>query len=125
MGELFDSQGLGRRVNELLILGQLRRAPLHGYRIALEIAERSGGYFPFNYGTLYPILHRLESAGLIAGEWSDPEKGRARKLYALTEAGRTYLDELSASWNALNEKIDPFLNVNSRASDEQVRSGTA
>ncbi len=124
MEHSFDSQGLGRRVNELLILCEVRRAPLHGYQIALEIERKSSGYFPVNHGTLYPILHRLEKEGLIAGYWSDPEEGRARKQYALTEAGRTYLSEIIGGWRSLQASLEPFLTAD-EAADGQVQTGAA
>lgn len=120
----FDSQFLGRRINELLILHELARAPLHGYQIALEIEERSGGYFPFSHGTLYPILHRLKKEGLIAGQWSDPEKGRPRKEYALTEAGRTRLKEGLDEWRELSGRFESFLNPG-KATDGEIRTGAA
>lgn len=122
--ESFDSQSLGRRVNEALILSELMDSPKHGYQVALEIEERSGGYFPFSHGTLYPILHRLEKEGLIAGSWSDPAEGRARKEYALTEAGRTYLDELRSEWVVLREHLEGIMGVEG-GGDEQVRTGAA
>lgn len=127
MRESFDSQSLGRRLNELLILSQLQRSPLHGYQIALEIEASSGGYFPFNHGTLYPILHRLEQEGLIAGTWSDPAEGRARKEYALTESGRSYLAELFEGWRVLQSHLAPFLRTirGDDEADEQVRAGAA
>jgi PadR family transcriptional regulator, regulatory protein PadR len=136
MDDLYDSQGLGRRVNELLLLSALRRRPAHGYQLALEIEEQSGGYFSFNHGTLYPILHRLETEGLIAGEWSDPDTGRPRKQYSLTEAGRTRLAEGVREWRNLSRRLDSFLDtggargegLEGRApgvDDEQVRSGAA
>jgi PadR family transcriptional regulator PadR len=124
MDDFFDSQSLGRRVNEILILSEIRLAPKHGYQIALDIEEKSGGYFPFQHGTLYPILHRLEKESLIAGDWSDPEEGRARKRYALTEAGRTYLLETIGSWQALQAQLQPFLKVPERDRG-QVRTRTA
>src|SRR5690554_1993809 len=106
MEDAFDSQGLGRRGNELLRLGVLREGALHGYQAALEIEQRSGGYFRFNHGTLYPILHRLEQDGFVAGGWTDPEEGRPRKEYTLTEAGRTYLSELEAMWHVLGAHLN-------------------
>lgn len=126
----FDSQSLGRRVNELLLLSLLEREPMHGYQIAVEAEEQSGGYFTFNHGTLYPILHRLEGLGLVAGEWSNPEEGRARKAYALTEAGRTYLEEGIGAWRALQRGLAPFLAGNGitatdGSSDDQVSTGAA
>lgn len=123
MARPFDSQSLGRRLNELLVLSLLRRGPRHGYQVGVEVEERSDGFFTFHHGTLYPILHRLEKDGRIAGEWSDPEQGRPRKEYALTEAGRTYLEEAVCQWEALVEHFAPFLS--DEASDEPVRAGAA
>jgi PadR family transcriptional regulator, regulatory protein PadR len=124
MDELFDSQGLGRRVNELLLLSALQRGPMHGYQAALEIEERSGGFFRFNHGTLYPVLHRLEKDGLIAGEWTDPAEGRARKQYVLTEAGRTYLSESARYWQILQARLAPFI-AEQEPADESVRTSAA
>lgn len=118
-----DSQTVGRRLNELLVLSLLRRGPMHGYQVSVEVEERSGGFFTLGHGTLYPILHRLEAEGLIAGEWSDPAAGRARKSYALTEAGRTRLEESAREWRALERSLEPFLD-GGRGS-ERVRAGAA
>lgn len=124
MTTAFDSQTFGRRINELLLLQELKRAPLHGYQVVLEIEERSGGYFQFSHGTLYPILHRLEKEGLVSGEWSDPERGRARKEYALTEAGRAYLAELRGEWRKLRARLESFLDEREGANGE-VQTGAA
>lgn len=124
MTETFDSQSLGRRVNELLILREIERGAVHGYQIALEIEERSGGYFPFSHGTLYPILHRLEKDGLIAGHWSNPEEGRPRKEYVLTEAGHTRVSDLRGEWRDLNRRIEAFL-TSGEGADGQARAGAA
>jgi len=86
-----DMQSLVRDVNELLILACLRDGSKHGYQIALDVESDSQGMFSFQHGTLYPILHRLEKAGLIAGEWSSGG-GRRRKEYGLTRRGRSTLE---------------------------------
>lgn len=106
---MFDSQSLGRRVSELVVLSILDRSPRHGYAIAVEAEALSGGYFVFSHGTLYPILHRLEGEGWIAGTWSDPEEGRARKEYALTQSGRRYLDDGIGEWRTLVEQVSIVL----------------
>jgi DNA-binding PadR family transcriptional regulator len=124
MDDPYDSQSLGRRVNEMLLLCALRLQPMHGYQIALAVEEQSGGFFRFNHGTLYPILHRLEKDALIAGDWSDPEAGRARKQYALTEAGHTYLAEIIRSWRTLEAQLEPLLNVEG-SGNEQIRTSAA
>ena len=71
-----EPQNLARSCNEALILSCLETGPMHGYQIALEIQERGRGFFRFNYGTLYPILHQMEKKGLVKGTWSsEPGKG--------------------------------------------------
>lgn len=86
-----ETQSLGRDVNELLVLATLEDGPRHGYQIALDVEEESGGAFELQHGTLYPILHRLEKEGLIEGRWE--EEGRRRKVYGLTDRGRRHLNQ--------------------------------
>ena len=99
-----DTQNLGRRVNELLVLSTLRERARHGYQIALEVEARSGGAFELQHGTLYPILHRLEKDGLIRGQWTEGE-GRQRKEYRLTRAGRGYLEEQAGEVRGAFEEL--------------------
>jgi PadR family transcriptional regulator PadR len=87
----FDVQGFARDIHELLVLSTLRNTAKHGYQIALDVEADSNGLFHFRHGTLYPILHRLESEGLIRGSWSKGE-GRRKKVYALTADGRRRLN---------------------------------
>ena len=100
-----EPQGLTRHFNEALILTSLARGAKHGYQLALDVEERSGGRFGFKHGTLYPILHKLEKEGLIEGAWSDEGQRGKRKKYALTGAGRRYLKELKESWRTLIERF--------------------
>ena len=96
-----EPQSLARSCHEVLILAALRDGPRHGYQLALEIESRSRGAFRFNHGTLYPILHRLERSGLIAGSWSEDGGGRRRKSYALTRKGTAHTRELLSAWEGL------------------------
>ena len=70
----------------MLLLAALEDGPRHGYAVKEALREGSGGRFDLPTGTIYPALHRLESAGLIAGSWSTVD-GRRRRTYRLT-AGR-------------------------------------
>jgi PadR family transcriptional regulator, regulatory protein PadR len=90
MTESVDIQAFAKAINELLVLGVLDGGPRHGYQIALDVEQRSGGLFVLQHGTLYPILHRLEGAGLITGRWQQAA-GRRRRAYRLTAAGRRRL----------------------------------
>ena len=117
MTEPLDIQAFARGMNELLVLAALRSGPRHGYQIALELERRSGGLFSLQHGTLYPILHRLERGGLIAGEWSR-RGGRRRKVYALTSPGRAHLETEAAR---CDEVFRGLLSLVEKESDEPVR----
>ncbi len=86
-----DVQALARGINEALVLATLRDEEKHGYQIALDVERESGGRFVLQHGTLYPVLHRLEKEGCVAGTWSEG-KGRRKKMYRLTRTGRKRLE---------------------------------
>ncbi len=97
--ENLETQNLPRVANELLILSSLADRKMHGYEIALDLEERSGGLVRFQYGTLYPILHRLEKAGFIKGKWVREGAKRKRKYYTLTTRGREYARSQLRAWD--------------------------
>ena len=82
---------------DVLLLATLEHGPRHGYAIKEALRENSGGRFDLPTGTVYPALHRLEDAGLIAGTWSVAD-GRRRRSYRLTPAGRRRLANDRATW---------------------------
>src|SRR5258708_8455453 len=61
------------------------------------LRESTGGRLALPTGTVYPALHRLEAAGLIAGSWSVVH-GRRRRCYTLTDAGEQALSGRRAEW---------------------------
>ena len=100
-----ETQNLARSCHEALILATLADGPRHGYQLALEIEDRSGGTFRFNHGTLYPILHKLESNGFIDGSWAEPSGKRKRRQYRITEAGTRHLQRLCDAWAAYFDSL--------------------
>lgn len=104
-----EIQNLTRSCNEALILAVLRTGPHHGYQLALELEEASGGEFRFPHGTLYPILHRLEKDGLISGAWQEDGSKRKRKSYALTPAGHRHVVEQAAAWRHFFDRFFTIL----------------
>lgn len=96
---------------EHLILSLIGQEPLYGYRLIKEIEKRSGGYFKFKEGTLYPALHRLEKDKLIQGKWQKNSNGQERRYYYLTVKGQRALDEKRAEWQgfaaAVNLIVEP------------------
>ncbi len=56
-------------------------------------------------GTVYPLLTRLKNAGLLTYRWEESTGGPPRKYYGLTEKGKTFLTELTTTWNELQEAV--------------------
>ena len=100
-----ETQNLTRGCNEALILAALHAGKRHGYQLALDIEESSGGHFKFNHGTLYPILHKLEKEGWIRGAWSDEGPRGRRKAYELTAAGRRTADAQRIAWHEFTARL--------------------
>jgi DNA-binding PadR family transcriptional regulator len=76
------------------VLLALSPAPLHGYAIKKLVADESGGTQMPRAGTLYRVIARLVTSGLVreaAPADRDPHPGRERRYYALTPAGRRAL----------------------------------
>src|SRR5205085_2476832 len=70
---------------DMIVLAALAAGPAHGYAVIEEIKRRSGDAFDLPEGTVYPALHRLEDAGLLASRWETAESGRRRRVYTLTK----------------------------------------
>jgi PadR family transcriptional regulator PadR len=83
---------------ELLVLSLLEDQPRHGYDISKLIQLRSGGALSFHVTSLYPLLHRLEKQGWIAGLWVEKADQRRRRYYKLTAHGRDELRSKQQSW---------------------------
>lgn len=79
-----------------LALRALSAGPSYGYAIISEL-ERYG-FGTIKGGTLYPLLTRYETAGLVTTEWRAGDGGPGRKYFALTDQGRAELTRLSADW---------------------------
>jgi PadR family transcriptional regulator PadR len=87
-----------RGVLDLCILASLRDCERYGYDLAQNL--EGGGLGRVKGGTLYPLLARLEAAGLVKSRWQPGSQGPGRKYYALTQKGYAVLGEQSAEWCA-------------------------
>lgn len=95
---------LRRGVVVLATLSQLR-TPRYGYELRQALAEKG---MPIEEGTLYPLLRRLETQGLLSSEWRI-EDGPPRRYYALNADGRRLLQRLTASWQGMNDAMRRLL----------------
>ncbi len=97
MGKTFDRE-MKRGTLEMILLKLLSERPMYGYELVSTLEQRGGESFQLKEGTLYPVLYRLESAGLIEPKWETLERGVPRKYYRLTRAGKDQLKSLVADW---------------------------
>ena len=77
---------------DFMILVAVANQPLHGYAIARAVEQASDGRVTIGLGSLYRFIARLMNAGLIKETdppVSEPHAGRKRRVYEITDAGRT------------------------------------
>lgn len=94
---------------DLLVLRTLSRGPRHGFGIAEHIERASRELVRVEEGSLYPALHRLEQAGLLAGEWRESEHKRRARFYRLTARGRRQLAVEEERWERLARGVQNVL----------------
>ena len=116
--ELFDSLRLELRRGCLIlaVLAQLREEH-YGYTLRKALADEG---LAIEESTLYPLLRRLETQGLLTSEWREEEK-RNKRFYRLSGEGEEILKQLLAEWNAINESINKILDR--QVLNDQVLSG--
>ena len=85
-----------------IILTLLQDGESYGYAIIQRVRELSEGEVLWTDGMLYPILHRLESQGLISARWGESESGRKRKYYRLEAPAKEAIDDERRQWNTMN-----------------------
>jgi PadR family transcriptional regulator PadR len=88
----------------LAVLAQLK-VEHYGYTLRKALADLG---MAIDEGTLYPLLRRLETQGLLLSEWREEDK-RNKRFYRLSPAGRQILKQLLAEWQHMNQSIDRIL----------------
>lgn len=77
----------------------------YGYALLQELEEKS---LQIDQSTLYPLLRRLESQGMLESDWK-LEDAKQRKYYKLTEDGKRVYGKLKSHWLAMVEVVDNIL----------------
>ncbi len=104
--ELFENLRLELRRGCLVlaVLAALREER-YGYTLRKELAEHG---MEIDEGTLYPLLRRLESQGLLSSEWREEEK-RKKRFYKLSPGGKQMLKLLLAEWQGMDTSLNGIL----------------
>ncbi len=104
--ELFESMRLELRRGSLVmaVLSRLRTEQ-YGYSLRVALAEDG---LEMEESTLYPLLRRLESQGLLVSEWREEDR-RKKRFYRLSPTGETILSRLTTEWRAISASLDRML----------------
>ena len=88
----------------LAVLAQLR-AEHYGYTLRKALADEG---LEMEESTLYPLLRRLETQGLLTSEWREEDK-RNKRFYRLSKEGKVVLKQLLEEWRGIGESLDRIL----------------
>jgi PadR family transcriptional regulator PadR len=104
--ELLDGLALELRRGALVlaVLSQLGDEQ-YGYSLKKSLA---GAGLEIDEGTLYPLMRRLETQGLLKSRWR-VEEGRPRRYYRISAQGESTLRALQKDWEALNDAMERLL----------------
>jgi DNA-binding PadR family transcriptional regulator len=92
-----------------IILSILHGEDSYGYAIIRKVQEISESQMAWTDGMLYPVLHRLETAGFIDSYWKESDTGRRRKYYHITEAGIDECEMLISQWEVVHRALHTLL----------------
>ena len=88
----------------LAVLAQLRQER-YGYTLRKALADDG---LVIDESTLYPLLRRLETQGLLVSEWREEDK-RNKRFYRLSKDGKVILKQLLEEWRGMGESLDRIL----------------
>jgi PadR family transcriptional regulator, regulatory protein PadR len=88
----------------LAVLAQLR-VEHYGYTLRKALADDG---LEIEESTLYPLLRRLETQGLLVSEWREEDK-RNKRFYRLSKDGKVVLKQLLEEWRTMGESLDRIL----------------
>ncbi|HEY9131612.1 MAG TPA: PadR family transcriptional regulator, partial [Dyella sp.] len=120
-----DLRGGGRRGGgrmfghgdlKLLLLALLEQQPRHGYELIRTIEDMFHGHYSPSPGAIYPTLTMLEEMGHTRVQ---SEQG-GRKLYAITDEGRRFLDENRAAVEAMTQRTEHSARMAAKAAAPQA-----
>ena len=104
--DLYESMRLElRRGSLVLAVLACLRTERYGYTLRQALAADG---LEMEESTLYPLLRRLESQGLLTSEWREEER-RKKRFYRLSPAGEAMLGRLEAEWRRLSASLDRIL----------------
>jgi len=104
--DLFENLRLELRRGSLVlaVLAALREEQ-YGYTLRKTLGDQG---MAIDEGTLYPLLRRLESQGLLLSEWREEER-RNKRFYRLSDDGKVILKQLLGEWQSISSSLNGML----------------
>ena len=96
---------LRRGVIAIAVLSQLSKEE-YGYSLLKALSDQG---LEVDQSTLYPLLRRLESQGLLQSDWRIVDEARPRRYYVISPQGREVLAELKREWFAMTATMKKML----------------
>ena len=96
---------LRRGVLSIAVLSQLSKEE-YGYSLLKALSDQG---MEIDQSTLYPLLRRLESQGLLQSDWRIMDESRPRRYYVISTQGKTVLAKLKREWSAMAETMKQML----------------
>ena len=96
------SKSLASATLKPLILSLLADGPKYGFQLVYRARQLYEGQIPWSNSKLYPILHKLEHAGMVESYWQTSESGPDRKYYRITPSGKEALSREQQEWKLVN-----------------------
>jgi PadR family transcriptional regulator, regulatory protein PadR len=109
--EAVDQMRKGTTALAILKLLADAEEPMHGYQLIQVLESRSQGYFQFKEGLIYPRLHQMEHEGLLRSLWLGEPGTRRRRVYTITDDGRSRLRAEMEQWENFSLKMDHLLGM--------------
>ena len=109
------SRELTAASSEPIILSILSGGESYGYELIRKVRLCSGEQLNWTDGMLYPVLHRLQTRGLIKSRWAKGEGGPRRRYYQITARGKTALEQQRSQWALVNQTLDQLWEESKRA----------
>jgi DNA-binding PadR family transcriptional regulator len=96
---------LRRGVLSIAVLSQLSKEE-YGYSLLKALSDKG---MEIDQSTLYPLLRRLESQGLLQSDWRIVDEARPRRYYVISPQGEAVLKKLKREWSAMAETMHQML----------------
>jgi PadR family transcriptional regulator PadR len=103
----------------LAVLAELRTEQ-YGYTLRKGLSDRG---MVIDEGTLYPLLRRLETQGLLVSEWREEDK-RNKRFYRISRDGKIVLKQLLVEWQTIGHSLEGILKESGNGTSRQISTGS-